>query len=274
MIFTFLWLTSSSMTICRSIHVAENGIISFFLCLSSIPLPISSLGSLLLTRATRGLGQGPQERQGQGTAPLGAGLDPQKDAGPTTWVWKSLGLPWAVIASCCLPLCEWKGLSWWRPHPPCASQHCLWQGPGRRLAFSAWGWLEEEGPPAAAALEGASLWTERPWDPAGTGRMWQEGGDCSSQARPLASWFSPCLRTLCHPTVCWSPSPRGWEATWREKGRPVPPWHSALSDSLAPGSSGIVPGEMHRRITTPSWESSILSFSSRCGPGVSDVSHR
>ena len=30
-IFVFVWLTSFSMIICRSIHVATNGIISFFL---------------------------------------------------------------------------------------------------------------------------------------------------------------------------------------------------------------------------------------------------
>ena len=38
MIFVFLWLTSLNMTIFRSIHVTANGIISFFLWLSNIPL--------------------------------------------------------------------------------------------------------------------------------------------------------------------------------------------------------------------------------------------
>ena len=38
MIFVFLWLTSLSMTVSGSIHVAANGIISFFLWPSNIPL--------------------------------------------------------------------------------------------------------------------------------------------------------------------------------------------------------------------------------------------
>ena len=37
-IFVFDWLTSPSMIISRSIHVAENGIISSFLWLNSVPL--------------------------------------------------------------------------------------------------------------------------------------------------------------------------------------------------------------------------------------------
>ena len=40
MIFIFVWLTSLSMKISRSIHVAISGIISFFLQLNSIPLYI------------------------------------------------------------------------------------------------------------------------------------------------------------------------------------------------------------------------------------------
>ena len=40
MIFVFLCLTSLSMIISRSIHVAANGIIPFFLWLSNIPLYI------------------------------------------------------------------------------------------------------------------------------------------------------------------------------------------------------------------------------------------
>ena len=37
MIFVFLWLTSLSMIISRSIHIAANGIISFFLWPNNIP---------------------------------------------------------------------------------------------------------------------------------------------------------------------------------------------------------------------------------------------
>ena len=40
MIFVFVWFGSLSMRISRSIHVAINGIISFFLWLSNIPLCI------------------------------------------------------------------------------------------------------------------------------------------------------------------------------------------------------------------------------------------
>ena len=40
MVFVFVWLTSLSMIISRSIHVAANGIISFFLWLSNILLYI------------------------------------------------------------------------------------------------------------------------------------------------------------------------------------------------------------------------------------------
>ena len=40
MVFLFLWLTSLSLTISRSIHVAANGIILFFLWLSNILLYI------------------------------------------------------------------------------------------------------------------------------------------------------------------------------------------------------------------------------------------
>ena len=43
-----VWLTSLSMIVSRSIHVAANGIISFFLWLSNIPLCISSLSTPLL----------------------------------------------------------------------------------------------------------------------------------------------------------------------------------------------------------------------------------
>ena len=52
MIFVFVWLTSVSVTISRSIHVAAVGIISFFFtseycnnCLLSIPAPAMSLSS-------------------------------------------------------------------------------------------------------------------------------------------------------------------------------------------------------------------------------------
>ena len=41
MVFVFLFLTSLSMIISRSIHVASNGIISFFLWLSNISLCVS-----------------------------------------------------------------------------------------------------------------------------------------------------------------------------------------------------------------------------------------
>ena len=46
MIFVFLCLTSLSMIVSRSIHVAANGIISFFLWLSNIPLYICTTSSL------------------------------------------------------------------------------------------------------------------------------------------------------------------------------------------------------------------------------------
>ena len=46
MIFVFVWLTSLSVIISRSIHVAANGIISFFLWLSNIPLYICTTSSL------------------------------------------------------------------------------------------------------------------------------------------------------------------------------------------------------------------------------------
>ena len=45
-IFTFVWLTSLSMIISRSIHVTPNDIISFFLWLRNIPLHICSTSSL------------------------------------------------------------------------------------------------------------------------------------------------------------------------------------------------------------------------------------
>ena len=47
MVFVFLFLTSLSMTISWSIHVAANGIISFvFLWLNNIPLCIYTISSL------------------------------------------------------------------------------------------------------------------------------------------------------------------------------------------------------------------------------------
>ena len=46
MVFVFLWLISLSMTISRSIPVAANGIILFFLWLSNIPLYICTTSSL------------------------------------------------------------------------------------------------------------------------------------------------------------------------------------------------------------------------------------
>ena len=49
MVFVFLFLTSPHMIISRSIHVAENGIISFFLWLRSIPLYIWDISLSLST---------------------------------------------------------------------------------------------------------------------------------------------------------------------------------------------------------------------------------
>ena len=46
MIFIFVWLTLCSMIISRSIHIAANSIISFFLWLSNIPLSICSTSFL------------------------------------------------------------------------------------------------------------------------------------------------------------------------------------------------------------------------------------
>ena len=43
MIFVFLFLTSLNIITSRSIHVAANGIISFFLQLTSIPLYIYTM---------------------------------------------------------------------------------------------------------------------------------------------------------------------------------------------------------------------------------------
>ena len=49
MLLAFLWLTSHlahSMIFCRSVHVAANGVLSFFLWLSSCPLCICTTSSL------------------------------------------------------------------------------------------------------------------------------------------------------------------------------------------------------------------------------------
>ena len=46
MILLFVWLTLGSMIVSRSIHIAANSIISFFLWLSNIPLSICSTSFL------------------------------------------------------------------------------------------------------------------------------------------------------------------------------------------------------------------------------------
>ena len=46
MIFIFVWLTLCSMIMSRSIYIAANSIISFFLWLSNIPLSVCSTSFL------------------------------------------------------------------------------------------------------------------------------------------------------------------------------------------------------------------------------------
>ena len=51
MVFFLLCLTSLSMTVSRSIHVATNGIICSFLWLNHLPLGISTTSSLSIPEA-------------------------------------------------------------------------------------------------------------------------------------------------------------------------------------------------------------------------------
>ena len=117
------------MTISRSMHVPENGVISFFLCLSSSPLHVCSISPLscfLLSGASRGLGQDPWETQGQDCSP-GSRTSPSDGH-------RAYGCPGG---GCCLPSSSlgMEGSAVMTPPPTLRVSALPWQGPGRGLAF-------------------------------------------------------------------------------------------------------------------------------------------
>ena len=125
------------MTISRSMHVPENGIISFFLCLSSSPLHVCSISPLshfLLSGALRGLGQDPRETEGQGCSP-GSRTSPSDGHRAYGASLEDFGT--APGGGCCLLSSSlgMEGSAVMTPPPTLRVSALPWQGPGRGLAF-------------------------------------------------------------------------------------------------------------------------------------------
>ena len=92
MIFVFVWLTSLSMIISRSIHVVANGIISFFLWLSNIPSLWPPDSKNLLSRKERPWCWERLQAGGEGDERGRDGW--MASLTQWTWIWASSGRWW------------------------------------------------------------------------------------------------------------------------------------------------------------------------------------